>query len=232
VTAGGDVDVAAAAALIGEPARAALLLALTEAEFLPARELAARAGIAPSTASGHLARLLEGELVVAQRSGRHRYFRLASADVAAAIEALSAIAPLRPVRSLRDATVGRALREARTCYDHLAGRLGVEIASVLEREAVLVVQEDGEYRLGEHAARYLASEFEIDVADLQQGRRATARACVDWSERRRHVAGALGAALASSLFERGWVSRREGNRSLEVTPAGREALEQRFGIVF
>jgi DNA-binding transcriptional ArsR family regulator len=98
----GDVDVAAAAALIGEPARAALLLALTEAEYLPARELAARAGIAPSTASGHLARLLQGELVVARRSGRHRYFRLASAEVAAAIEALSAIAPPRPVRSLRD----------------------------------------------------------------------------------------------------------------------------------
>src|SRR5207247_2195593 len=108
----GDVDVAAAAALIGEPARAALLIALTEAEYLPARELAARAGIAPSTASGHLARLLNGELVVARRSGRHRYFRLANAEVAAAIEALSAIAPARPVRSLREATIGEALREA------------------------------------------------------------------------------------------------------------------------
>jgi DNA-binding transcriptional ArsR family regulator len=120
VTHDGDVDVASAAALIGEPARAALLIALTEVEYLPARELAARAGIAPSTASGHLARLLEGRLVVAQRSGRHRYFRLAGAEVAAAIEALSAIAPSRPVRSLREATVGQALREARTCYDHLA----------------------------------------------------------------------------------------------------------------
>jgi DNA-binding transcriptional ArsR family regulator len=228
----GDVDVAAAAALIGEPARAALLLALTEAEYLPARELAARAGIAPSTASGHLARLLDGRLVVAHRSGRHRYFRLANAEVAAAIEALSAIAPPRPVRSLREATLGQALREARTCYDHLAGRLGVEVAAVLEREGVLVYEDGAEYRLGESAAGYLQTEFAIDVPELQQQRRAVARVCLDWSERRRHVAGALGAALTSSLLERGWVRRRDGNRSLEVTAAGSEALAQRFGIVY
>jgi DNA-binding transcriptional ArsR family regulator len=232
VTHDGDVDVAAAAALIGEPARAALLIALTEAEYLPARELAARAGVAPSTASGHLARLLEGRLVVAQRSGRHRYFRLAGAEVAAAIEALSAIAPSRPVHSLREATVGQALREARTCYDHLAGRLGVELTAALERAGVLLLTKNGEYRLGKDAASYLARELRIDVADLQQGRRAVARPCVDWSERRRHVAGALGAALASSVLERCWVHRRAGNRSLEVTAAGCEALERQFGIVF
>jgi DNA-binding transcriptional ArsR family regulator len=228
----GDVDVAAAAALIGEPARAALLIALTEAEYLPARELAARAGIAPSTASGHLARLLDGDLVVARRSGRHRYFRLANAEVAAAIEALSAIAPSRPVHTLREATIGEALREARTCYDHLAGRLGVELTAALEREGVLVHDEEGEYRLGPHAAGYLSTELAIDVRELEQHRRTITRACVDWSERRRHVAGALGAALASTVLERGWVKRRDGNRSLEVTPAGCEAFEQRFGIVF
>jgi DNA-binding transcriptional ArsR family regulator len=227
----GDVDVAAAAALIGEPARAALLIALTEAEYLPARELAARAGIAPSTASGHLARLLDGELVVARRSGRHRYFRLANAEVAAAIEALSTIAPSRRVGSVREATIGDALREARTCYDHLAGRLGVELAGALEREGVLV-HEEAEYRLGDNAAGLLSSEFAIDLAELEVQRRTVARACVDWSERRRHLAGALGAAIASSVLERGWVKRRDGNRSLEVTPDGRRAFEQRFGIVF
>src|SRR5437016_1131647 len=144
----GDADVAAAAALIGEPARAALLVALTEGDSLPARELAARAGIAPSTASGHLARLLDGRLVVAERSGRHRYFRLAGAEVATAIEALSVIAPPRPVRSLRAAAVGEALREARTCYDHLAGRLGVEVTAALERRRVLIHDEQHGYRLG------------------------------------------------------------------------------------
>jgi DNA-binding transcriptional ArsR family regulator len=228
----GDVDVAAAAALIGEPARAALLVALTEAEYLPARELAARAGVAPSTASGHLARLLDGRLIVAERAGRHRYFRLANPEVAAAIEALSVIAPRRPVHSLREATVGDALREARTCYDHLAGRLGVEITAALERDGVLVHHEAAGYRLGRGGAEYLSSEFAIDVVDLQRGRRVLARVCLDWSERRRHVAGSLGAALAASLLERSWVKRREGNRSLEVTPAGRSALEQTFDIVF
>ena len=151
---------------------------------------------------------------MARRSGRHRYFRLANAEVAAAIEALSAIAPSRPVRSLREATVGEALREARTCYDHLAGRLGVELTAALEREGVLVYEEEAEYRLGEDAASYLSTAFAIDVDELQQARRTVARVCLDWSQRRRHVAGALGAALASSLFERGWVRRREGNRSL------------------
>jgi hypothetical protein len=103
---------------------------------------------------------------------------------------------------------------------------------VLEREGVLVYDEDDDYRLGDDAAAYLSTEFAIDVRRLNQGRRALARACVDWSERRRHVAGALGAAVASSLLEREWVRRREGNRTLEVTPAGREGLEQQFGIVF
>jgi DNA-binding transcriptional ArsR family regulator len=224
--------VAAAAALIGEPARAALLIALTEAEYLPARELAARAGIAPSTASGHLSRLLDGDLVVARRSGRHRYFRLANTEVATAIEALSAIAPSRRVSSRREATIGDALREARTCYDHLAGRLGVELTAALEREGILVQDEEAEYRLGEDAARYLSAEFATDLGELQLQRRTLARACVDWSERRRHVAGALGAALAASVLERGWVKRRNGNRSLEVTPDGCQAFEHRFGIVF
>ena len=128
----GDADVAAAAALIGEPARAALLLALMEEDALPARELAARARVAPSTASGHLARLVEGGLLAGERRGRHRYFRLAEPAVAVALEALAAIAPTRPVRSLRDATVSEAIRNARTCYDHLAGRLGVELSAALE----------------------------------------------------------------------------------------------------
>jgi hypothetical protein len=176
--------------------------------------------------------LLDGRLIVAQRSGRHRYFRLANGDVAQAIEALSAIAPVRPVRSLRDATVGQALREARTCYDHLAGRLGVELAGVLEDAGVLFFDEDDGYRLGPEGPEFLAREFAIDVDRLAQRRRPLVRVCVDWSERRRHVAGTLGAALATSLVERGWVRRRERNRSVEVTPAGCEALRERFGIEF
>src|SRR5438093_13337419 len=129
----GDADVAAAAALIGEPARAALLLALMKEE-LPARELAARARIAPSTASGHLARLVDGGLITGRRQGRHRYFRLADPTVATALEALSTIAPARPVRSLRDASVSHAIRHARTCYDHHGALLAAELAAAPGRQ--------------------------------------------------------------------------------------------------
>ncbi len=226
---GGDADVAAAAALIGEPARAALLLALAEDESLPARELAARARISPSTASGHLAKLLSGGLVAAERVGRHRYFRLAEPSVAVALEALSVIAPESPVRTLREATVSDAIRHARTCYDHLAGRLGVELAAALEREGILLYAED-EYTLGPAAAARLGP-LGIDIEDLAAGRRPLVRSCLDWSERRRHVAGALGAALASRLFELGWLRRRETNRSVEVTEIGRAKLKTEFGSV-
>jgi DNA-binding transcriptional ArsR family regulator len=224
----GDADVAAAAGLIGEPARATLLLALMEEEALSARELANRAGIAPSTASEHLAKLLEGGLVRDHRQGRHRYFRLAEPAVATAIEALSAIAPARPVRTLREASVGEAIRYARTCYDHLAGRLGVELAAALEREKILVFR-DEEYALGP-AAETRLGDLGISVDELSRRRRPLVRSCLDWSERRRHVAGALGAALAGRLFELGWLKRRPTNRSVEVTNLGRLKLEAELGL--
>jgi DNA-binding transcriptional ArsR family regulator len=224
----GDADVAAAAALIGEPTRAALLLALMEEEALPARELAARALVSPSTASGHLSKLLRGGFVTAERHGRHRYFRLAEPTVAVALEALSAIAPERSVRTLREATVSEAIRQARTCYDHLAGRLGVELAAALERDGVLLYADD-EYALGPAATTRLG-ELGIDVDELAAGRRLLVRSCLDWSERRRHVAGALGAALASRLFELDWLRRRRTNRSVEVTEIGRARLEAEFGL--
>jgi len=224
----GDADVAAAAAMIGQPARAALLLALMEQDALSGRELAARAGIAPSTVSGHLARLVDGGLVAGERQGRHRYFRLADPAVAVAVEALSTIAPARPVRSLRDAAVSEAIRHARTCYDHLAGRLGVELAAALERDGVLV--HDGQtYTLGPSATRRLGA-LGIDVEVLSRERRPLVRACLDWSERRPHVAGALGAALAERLFELGWLKRRLTNRSVDITPLGRKRLHAELGL--
>jgi DNA-binding transcriptional ArsR family regulator len=224
----GEPDVARAAALIGDPARATLLLALTEDEQLSARALAARAGIAPSTASGHLAKLVDAGLLAVDASGRHRYFRLAERAVADALEALAAIAPSKPVRSLRDATVGEALRQARTCYDHLAGRLGVELTAALEAERVLV-RRNGAYLLGRRASSRLAA-LGIDVASLERQRRPLVRSCLDWSERRPHVAGAVGAALAQRLFELGWIERRERNRSVTVTEKGARALRSELGV--
>src|ERR671935_2916765 len=142
----GEADIAAAAALLSEPARAALVVALTEHEALPASALAAHAGIAPSTASEPLRRLVEGGFIMVRKNGRHRYFSLADPAVADAIEALAVVAPQPPVRSLREATKSELIREARTCYDHLAGRLGVELAARLEEQKV-VVRRNGGYQL-------------------------------------------------------------------------------------
>jgi DNA-binding transcriptional ArsR family regulator len=219
----GEADVAAAAALLAEPARAALVVALTEDEALPASELAARAGVAPSTTSGHLRRLVAGGFLVSRKNGRHRYFSLAAPAVADAVEALAIVAPQPPVRSLREATKSELIRSARTCYDHLAGRLGVALAAALEREQV-AVRRNGDYELGPNAAAPLAA-LGIDLGELEGQRRPVVRGCLDWSERELHVAGGLGAALASRLFELGWIRRRVGNRSVEVTDGSRLSAE-------
>jgi DNA-binding transcriptional ArsR family regulator len=215
----GEANIAAAAALLAEPARAAVVVALTEDEPLPASELAARAGIAPSTASEHLRKLVRAGFLEARKRGRHRYFSLAEPAVAEAVEALAAIAPQPPVRSLREATRSELLREARTCYDHLAGRLGVALAKALEREQV-VVRRNGGYELGRAAARHCAA-LGVDLAELQAQRRPAVRGCLDWSERELHVSGALGAALATRFFELGWIRRRQGNRSVEIIDESR-----------
>ncbi|HZQ63767.1 MAG TPA: helix-turn-helix domain-containing protein [Gaiellaceae bacterium] len=224
----GDADVAAAARLLAVPARAELALALMDGVSLPAGELAARAGIAPSTASGHLTRLVEGGLLATRRHGRHRYFRLAGPEVAHAVEALAAVAPQSPVRSLREATRGEQLRLARTCYDHLAGHLGVTVARSLERERALV-RRDGTFVLGPNAG-VLMRRLGIDLAGLERRPRPLVRGCLDWSERELHVAGGLGAAIAGRFLELGWIRRRDGNRSVEITPAGAAALDAELGI--
>jgi DNA-binding transcriptional ArsR family regulator len=217
-----EPDLAAAASLLAEPARAELVLATLADGPLTASELAARVGIARSTASGHLGRLVAGGFLAVGERGRHRYYELAGADIAEAVEALSRVAPQRPARSLREAKRSELLREARTCYDHLAGRLGVELALALERRSV-IVRRDGDYVLGEQAPAELAA-LGIDLEPLSEQRRPLVRGCVDWSERELHVAGALGAALNARLFELRCIVRRDRTRSVAVTPAGRKLL--------
>ncbi len=224
----GDADVAAAAALLAEPTRAELVLAVMEAGALPATELAARAGIAASTASEHLARLLDGGFLVAVKDGRHRYYDLADPTVAAAVEALSVVAPRREIRSLGQATKSELIRQARTCYDHLAGGLGVALAKALEcRRAI--VRQDGTYAIGDHAADVLAT-LDLDLDLLARQRRPLVRGCLDWSEREPHVAGAVGAALLDVALDSGWVRRRRGTRALRLTPGGARALELQLGL--
>jgi DNA-binding transcriptional ArsR family regulator len=217
-------DLAAAAALVAEPARAEVVLAVLADGPLTASELAARAGIARSTASGHLGRLVEGGFLVVERRGRNRYYALAGAEVAEAVEALSRIAPQRPARSLREATRNELLREARTCYDHLAGRLGVAFAGALQRRCV-VERVNGDFGLGSRAEEELAA-LGIELRSLSTQRRPLVRGCLDWSERELHVAGSLGATLTSRLFDLGCIVRRDTTRSVAVTDAGRELLAE------
>lgn len=225
-------DIAAAAVLFADASRARMLTALADGRALPASVLAAESGVAASTASGHLARLVAAGVLTVERSGRHRYYRLGSAEVAAALEALAALAPPPELRSLRDATRSAGLRRARTCYDHLAGRLGVAVtAALVERDALRRSGGGCPFALGPQARPVLAG-LGVDLAALQQRPRSARpllRACVDWSERRHHLAGALGAAVLDAALVAGWVERQPGRRSLTVTAAGDAALRELLG---
>jgi DNA-binding transcriptional ArsR family regulator len=224
----GLADIPAIARVIGDPTRVGMLDALVDDRELPASELARRVGVSASTASAHLARLVDARLVAVERHGRQRRYRLADDAVAAAVEALAAIAPPRPVQSLREATRGALLREGRTCYDHLAGRLGVELTGALSSHGILRRHGSG-YVLMRGGERSLA-ELGIDVAVIRAQRRRFAFPCLDWSERRDHLAGALGAALAERLFALGWVTRVGPGRAVAVTEAGRTELRSRFDL--
>lgn len=236
----GDADIAGVAALMGEPARASVLVALAGGRALAASTLAAEAGVAPSTLSGHLARLVDGGLVTVEASGRHRYFRLSGPEVADAVEALARLAPARPVRSLRQASHAEAVRGARTCYDHLAGRLGVAVLDALVAGGTLRAEPDpnggADPILGAgRARRYLLTEAggvlldRLGVNLENAGRRPLTRYCLDWSEQRPHLAGALGAALLDRFVALGWVIRGD-RRVVRVPEAGRDGLIRDLGV--
>ncbi len=220
----GEADFAAVAAVMGHPARAAMLTALLSGEALPASELARQARVAAPTASGHLAQLTAAGLVRVERDGRHRYHRLAGADVAHAIEALSALAPTVPVRSLRASNRMAAHRAARSCYDHLAGQLGVAVTERLCTVGGL----DADTLTLRDPAPFL--ELGVALPETRAGRRPLTRSCLDWSERRPHLAGALGAATLERLLAAGWVARRPQGRALALTAAGSHALERTLGL--
>ena len=236
----GDADIAPIAALMGEPARAAVLMALLDGRALAASTLAAEAGVAASTLSSHLARLVDGGLVSIEASGRHRYFRITRPEVAEAIEALARLAPTRPIRSLRQGTHAEAIRRARTCYDHLAGRLGVALLDALVADKVLRVEHDREARadpvLGAgRTRRYVLTAkggsrlVALGVKIEMPTRRPLTRYCLDWSEQRPHLAGALGSSLLDRFVELGWVTPGE-RRIVRVSDAGRTGLERELGV--
>lgn len=218
----GDANVAAVARLLADDTRAAMMLALLDGRYRTAGELAAVGGVAASTASSHLSRLVNGGLIESTSQGRHRYFRLAGPGVAAVVEALATLAPSQPVRSLREARVGEALRAGRTCYDHLAGRLGLAITQWLV--VIGVVDED----LNLSDASVLAG-LGIVMPD-SAGAGPSVRSCVDWTERRPHIAGALPAALTRRLFELEWLQRLGTSRAVRLTPAGERGLSNLVGV--
>jgi DNA-binding transcriptional ArsR family regulator len=222
-----EVDLAVGASAIADPARAAMLDALLDGAPRSAGALAREAGVAASTASHHLGRLLDAGLIVVEPDGRRRAFRLARPEVARALEALALICPPRASRTLRRATRAEAERAARTCYDHLAGRLGVAVCDALLDAGAIAPDGDRAYALGTGADAAFGA---LGISLPGAGRRAYARPCLDWSERRPHLAGALGAAVADALLERRWVARVPNTRALRVTDAGREGLRDVLGV--
>jgi DNA-binding transcriptional ArsR family regulator len=224
-----DNDFAPAAALMADPARAAMLRALLPGRALAAGELAHVAGIGAATASFHLSKLLDGGLVAVAKQGRHRYYQLAGHEVATALEAIALISPGVPVRSLSQSREAVALAEARTCYDHLAGRVGVDLLDALLRERLLEESGSGTFDVTPAGDVKLKS-FCVDVSDLRRARREFAGSCIDWTQRRRHLNGALAAAITARMFAVGWIERGSRRRSVRVTDAGSAGLAATFGV--
>jgi DNA-binding transcriptional ArsR family regulator len=222
-----DLNIAAVAALVGDPSRARMLTALMDGRARTAKELAYGAGVTPQTASSHLAKLLGARLLAMERQSRHRYFRLAAPSVGHAVEALMAVAPTRPRLTGRAGPLD-GLRLARTCYDHLAGRLGVRVTDVMVRRRLLKPT-GREFLLTTSGARFLGR-LGIDVEKTRRERRAFARQCLDWSERRAHLAGALGAAVARRCLDLRWMHSVGDERTLTLTPQGLRGLRTWFGI--
>lgn len=247
---GGELDVAAAAGLFADPTRARVLMALGDGRALPASVLAAEAGVTAQAASTQLSRLLVAGLLTVERSGRHRYYRLATEQVAGVLEALAQLAPTRPIRSLRQSTHAAAVRTARTCYDHLAGRLGVRVTQALIDAGALAPTDgiddtrrrpgdrlssqlpDHPYVLGAQAPAVLARvNVPIDrLVEDRSSRRPLLRFCMDWSEQRHHLAGRLGAQLLGACLDAGWVTPTKVRRAVQLTPVGERELSARLGL--
>jgi DNA-binding transcriptional ArsR family regulator len=219
----GDADLATVGAAIGEPARALMLNALLGGRALPATELAQVARIAPSTASAHLAKLTDAGLIAVEPHGRHRYHRLASDEVAHALEVLATIAPPLEITTLRAANRAGAERHARLCYDHLAGELGVALTDrlidlgALESDSLALRDAGPLTAIGIHAEQL-------------NGRRPLTRACLDWTERRPHVAGQVGAAVLTALLDLSWIKRGPAGRAVQLTPSGERGLSTALGL--
>jgi len=220
--------IAEIAALVGEPARAIMLSALLDGRALTARELAFAARVTPQTASTHLAKLVEAGLLSVIREGRHRYFRLASPRVVEMLDGIVAVALQNRPRYRPLSRQARELSEARICYDHLAGRLSVSLTDFLTTHEYIVVG-DEVAEITPSGTRFL-TEFGIDFSALSTTRRQFCRLCLDWTERRPHIAGAVGGALTKRYFALGWTERMKRSRAIVITTSGKRGFWETFGI--
>lgn len=220
--------IAEAASLMGDPARANMLAALMDGRALTATELGLAAGVAPSTASGHLAKLAVGKLVIATSSGRHRYYRLASPAVADLLETLMAFAVDGPSRHRPKSRRDEAIARARTCYDHFAGKLGVALAESFAAHEWIFLDEEG--GLITDTGRAFLEGLGVEFSNRKGSRRAACRPCLDWSERRWHIGGAVGAGLARRCFELGWTQRQKHGRAVTITSDGERAFDELFQV--
>lgn len=218
--------VAEIGALLGDPARVNMMIALLDGRARTARELADAGGVSPQTASSHIAKLAAARMVVVAQQGRHRFHRIASGEVAQLIEQMHvAGAAVADSRTLQSGPKDPVMRELRSCYDHLAGRIAVEISGHLLRDPTGT----GAVELNDQAG-HLLGRLGVDLHFLAQSRRSFCRACLDWSERRPHVAGAVGAAILHRFRELGWIKPREQNRGLILTATGERGLAELFAI--
>jgi len=223
-----EPSMATIGALIGAPARAAILTILYDGRAMTATELAYASGVAAATASEHLAKLTQASLLVCETHGRHRYYKIASSTVADILEPLIHLTPSKPAPMRAPSKDFIALKDARLCYDHFAGSLGVMITDALINKNVL--EADGrDFILTEPGSAFLVS-MGVDVVAARSKRRIFARRCLDWSERRPHLAGALGAAIADTAFQQEWVIRTAKRRQVTITEKGIAVFKERLGI--
>jgi DNA-binding transcriptional ArsR family regulator len=221
--------VSSVAFLIADPTRATILMSLADGRALPAGELAHVAGVTAQTASSHLAKLLDGGLLTVETEGRHRYYRLAGSHVALALENLASISPAGAIHRMPRDGRAKELRFARCCYDHLAGSLGVAVTRALQERALIVAAEDKQFEVTPEGIEWFSA-IGLDVLALKATRRGLARQCLDWTERRHHLAGPLGVALMSRFCSMGWMRRVKASRAVQVTPKGWVGLKERLSV--
>ena len=217
---------ASTAALIADPGRAAMMTALLDGGSRPAGELARIAGVSAQSASMHLGRLVDGGFLTARQQGRHRYYSIATPEVAHVVEALGVIST---PNKYKPSNADREFCYARTCYDHLAGELGVQLAVALEDKGLIVPLGEADYELTTTGEDFLR-QWQVDTAALRRSRRSFARRCRDWTERKDHIAGALGAAICQKLLEFRWITRDRRSRAVHVSLAGKQQLARQLGL--